>query len=409
MKILLASYYPLPALGGIWRFVSQLKNRLEHLGHTVDILSHNPEATKYRIIGRQPEVEISQLSPYINEKLTETFPTLHSNYWIYHTELYRYSLELSSLYYGLHQYDIIHAQDVIAARAMSRVKPKHIPLVTSAHGNLTGAIFYYLKTGNRYLTDDQIKDRFEYEYHKALEYSGYHCSDYIHTQSNWMREKIINEFSVSADKLFTFPYGMDIEGYIKRSEGETSISRPPNKKVILYTGRLVYLKGLQHLIESLSILKLHRSDWECWILGEGLLQNELQAQCINMGLEGDVKFLGVSDNIPHFLRQADIFVLPGLQDTQPHSVMEAQLSGVPVIVSDAAGLPEMVINGENGLVAAAGNSHQLYLHLKYLLDNPLIRTQLANRAKEWAQDRWSMDKMVNNFVALYKHAIAARN
>ncbi|MFP5108875.1 glycosyltransferase family 4 protein [Neobacillus sp. C211] len=409
MKILLVSYYPLPALGGIWRFVSQLKNRLEHLGHTVDVLSHNPEATKYRIIGRQPEVEISQLSPYIKEKLTEAFPILHSNYWIYHTELYRYSLELSSLYYGLHQYDIIHAQDVIAARAISRVKPKHIPLVTSAHGNLSGAIFYHLKTGNRYLTDNQIKDRFEYEYHKALEYSGYHCSDYIHTQSNWMREKIINEFSISADKLFTFPYGMDIEGYFKRSEVETSISRPPNKKVILFTGRLVYLKGLQHLIESLAILKLYRSDWECWILGEGLLQNELQAQCINMGLEGDVKFLGVSDNVPHFLRQADIFVLPGLQDTQPHSVMEAQLSGVPVIVSDAAGLPEMVINGENGLVAAAGNSHQLYLHLNYLLDNPDIRTQFANSAKEWAKDRWSIDKMVNNFVALYKHAISSSN
>jgi glycosyltransferase involved in cell wall biosynthesis len=128
-----------------------------------------------------------------------------------------------------------------------------------------------------------------------------------------------------------------------------------------------------------------------------------------MGLEGDVKFLGVSDNVPDFLRQADIFVLPGLQDTQPHSVMEAQLSGVPVIVSDAAGLPEMVINGGNGLIAAAGNSHQLFLHLNYLLDNPDIRTQFANRAKEWAQDRWSMDKMVNNFVALYNHAISSSN
>jgi glycosyltransferase involved in cell wall biosynthesis len=128
-----------------------------------------------------------------------------------------------------------------------------------------------------------------------------------------------------------------------------------------------------------------------------------------LGLENVVKFLGLTNDIMHFLSQADIFVLPGLQDTQPHSVMEAQLSGVPVIVSDAAGLPEMVINGENGLVAAAGNSHQLYLHLKHLLDNPLIRTQFANRAKEWAQDRWSMDKMVNNFLALYQHAIAARN
>jgi glycosyltransferase involved in cell wall biosynthesis len=409
MKILLVSYYPLPALGGIWRFVSQLKERLEQLGHSVDVLGHNPEATKYRIIGREPEVEISQLTSFINKKITEAFPTLHSNYWIYHTELYRYSLELSALYYGLHQYDIIHAQDVLAARAISRVKPKHIPLVTSAHGYLSGAIFYYLKTSNRHKTDDQIKNLFEYEYHKTLEYLGYHCSDYIHTQSTWMREKVITQFSISTNKLVTFPYGMDIEGFLKRSEGETAITRPNEKKVILYTGRLVYLKGLQYLIESLAILKQERSDWECWILGEGLLQSELQLQCNRLGLANDVKFLGVSDNVPHFLRQADIFVLPGLQDTQPHSVMEAQLSGVPVIVSDAAGLPEMVMNGDNGLVAETGNSHQLYLHLKYLLDNPFIRTHFANRAKEWAQDRWSVDKMVNNFVTLYKQAISLRN
>lgn len=406
MKILLVSYYPLPALGGIWRFVSQLKDKLEQLGHTVDVLGHNPEATKYRIIGREPEVEISQLSSFINKRITDAFPSLHSNYWIYHTELYRYSLELSALYYGLHQYDIIHAQDVIAARAISRVKPKHIPLVTSAHGNLSGAIFYYLKTGNRYLTDVQIKDKFEYEYHLALEYSGYHCSDYIHTQSNWMREKIINQFSISANKLITFPYGMDIEGFLNFSKGENAITRPNDKKVILFTGRLVYLKGLQYLIDSLAILKQERSDWECWILGEGLLQNELQEQCKRLGLTNDVKFLGVSDNVPHFLRQADIFVLPGLQDTQPHSVMEAQLSGIPVIVSDAAGLPEMVIDGDNGLVVEAGNSHQLYLQIKYLLENPFIRNQFAIRAKEWAQERWSVDKMVNNFLSLYKHAIS---
>jgi len=406
MKILLVSYYPLPYPGGIWTFVSHLKERLERLGHTVDILSHTPDTTKYRIIGRQPEISISQLSSYITEHLTKTFPTLHSNYWIFHTEVYRYSLELSSLYYGLDQYDIIHAQDVIAARAMSRVKPTNTPLVTSAHGNLSKEVFFVLKTLYPHKTDQQHLDSLEYHYHKTLEYLGYHSSDFIHTQSNWMRNNAINEFSVSPDKLFTFPYGMDVEGFLQPSSTKVPSH---NKKIILFMGRLVYLKGIQHLIDALALLKPDRNDWECWILGEGNLQNELQGKCLRLGLGNEVKFLGLTDNVSHYLSQADIFVLPGLQDTQPHSVMEAQLSGVPVIVSDAAGLPEMVIHGENGLVAAAGNSHQLYLHLKYLLDHPLVRTQLANSAKEWAQDRWSMDKMVNNFLALYKHAISASN
>jgi glycosyltransferase involved in cell wall biosynthesis len=132
-------------------------------------------------------------------------------------------------------------------------------------------------------------------------------------------------------------------------------------------GRLDYVKGIHHLIDALELLKSDRNDWECWILGEERLKSELQAQSRRLSLTNDVKFLGLTDKVKPFLSQADIFVFSGLQDTQPHSVMEAQLRGVPVIVSDAAGLPEMVINGDNGLIAEAGNSTQLYLHIKYLL------------------------------------------
>ena len=405
MRILIVSYYPLPAMGGIWRFVSQLKERLEHFGHEVDVLSHNPEATKYRIINRHPEIEISQISPVIRQKIDKEFPNLHKNYWIYHTEIYRYSLELSSLYYGLDQYEIIHAQDVLAAQAMNRVKPKEIPLVMSAHGYLSGAIFFHLKTMYPHKTDDQIKNSFEYKYHNTIEYEGYHSSDFIHTQSKWMRNNIIDKFSVHNKKIFTFPYGMDIERFLKKAKGESSVSPLQNKKVILFTGRLVYLKGIQYLIDALAMLKADRDDWECWILGEGVLKNELQVQCHKLGVTNEVKFLGVSDNVPYFLQKADIFVLPGLQDTQPHSVMEAQLLGVPTIVSDASGLPEMVLNKENGLIVPAGNSNELYKALKYLLENDEVRREFSNRAQTWAQDRWKMDKMVNNFIKMYKNII----
>jgi len=59
MKILLASYYPLPSLGGIWTFVSQLKTQLERDGHQVDIFSHHPENKNYRMMGK-PEIDSNQ-------------------------------------------------------------------------------------------------------------------------------------------------------------------------------------------------------------------------------------------------------------------------------------------------------------------------------------------------------------
>ncbi len=411
IKILIASYYPLPALGGIWSYVSQLKKRLERLGHSVDIFSQSPDLTKYRIIGQQPELQSSQIHPFITRQLNKLNRLLpqNSNLWIYQTELHRYTFELSALYYGLNKYDVIHAQDVLAAHSLYRIKPRHIPLVTSAHAHLSGDIYYHLKGIHRNKMDNQINAMIEYQYHNTLEYEGYHSSDFIHTQSKWMRGKVINEFSVTPKKLFTFPYGMDIEGFLRRSEGESFVSRPKDKKVIIFTGRLVYLKGIQYLIDALALLKHERNDWECWILGEGNLKNELQLKCRQLGLENEVKFLGVSNNVPHFLKQADIFVLPGLQDTQPHSVMEAQLIGVPIIVSDAAGLPEMVLDGVNGIVVPVGDIQQLKQQINFLLENEYIRKMYGNRARVWAQKRWSMDNMVKNILAIYKQSILGKN
>jgi glycosyltransferase involved in cell wall biosynthesis len=405
MKILLVSYYPLPYTGGVWTFVSLLKKSLEDLGHSVDVLSHTPDTTKYRIIGQEPEIEIDDISPYIKEKIITEMPSLPINSWIYNVEIFRYSLELSAAYYNLQQYDIIHALDVTAARAISRVKPSNIPLVTSALGNLSRDIFFTLKTMHRKKTDQQLQDTFEYQYHKTLERLGYQSSNLIHSPTLWMRNNIIDNFSISPDKIMTFSYGLDIKNFQEDSMKCSIIGPKKEKKIILFMGRLVYLKGVHHLLDALALLKEDRDDWECWILGEGELKAELQEQCQSLELSNHIRFLGISNDVAHFLREADIFVHPSIHDTQPYSVMEAQLAGLPVLVSNTAGLPEMVEVGRSGLVSSVGNIHELYDQLRYLLENDILRKQLAVCTKEWAKERWSLDTMVNNVLSLYKQAI----
>ena len=71
-----------------------IKKSLEDLGHSVDVLSHTPDTTKYRIIGQEPEIEIDNISPYIKEKIVTEMPSLPINSWIYNVEIFRYSLEL---------------------------------------------------------------------------------------------------------------------------------------------------------------------------------------------------------------------------------------------------------------------------------------------------------------------------
>lgn len=407
MKILLVSYYPLPHVGGLWTVVDNLSNELRRIGHDVDILAQTESLSEYRIIGQEAPFQIADIRSHIESELAAAFPNLEAGSWIHTSEVLRYSLELTALSLDVSQYDVIHAQDVIAASAMERIKPDHIPLVTSVHGYLTKEIFLALQGIYPKKSDEELYCSLEYQYHEHLEHIGCHVSEFIHTQADITKKNLIQQHRIPETRFVQFPYGMDI-GLFNNRPKEFDRIPATTKPVILFVGRLVQLKGVHVLIEALRQLKTITTDWECWILGDGFEEaiKRLTDQMEDADLLSDIRLLGSVPNVKDFLETADIFVLPSLQDTQPHSVMEAQLSGIPVVVSNAGGLPEMVEEGVTGLISEAGNSTSLADQLARLLAAPLLRHQLAVQAKAWATQQWSLVNMGENTEKLYKKALS---
>ncbi|WP_245233288.1 glycosyltransferase family 4 protein [Paenibacillus maysiensis] len=183
------------------------------------------------------------------------------------------------------------------------------------------------------------------------------------------------------------------------------MTRPAGKKVIICPSRLVYIKGLHYLISALGLLKARRTDWVCWIVGEGDKREELQTQAEELGLVEEVVFLGHREDVPALLQLADIFVHPSIQDNQPFSVMEAQVSGLPAVVSNAGGLPEMVEHERTGLVSLVGDVEALAAHLQHLLAQDDVRMAMGNRAKTWGTAHWSLDVMITRLVGIYGQAL----
>ncbi|MGD6854413.1 glycosyltransferase family 4 protein [Bacillus infantis] len=407
MKILITSFYPLPYPGGIWSFVSKLKQRLESMGHIITILSLNQDTLNYRILGRPEELTEKHVSGGLHEKVKKAYPGYQTGSYIFQTEVSRGFLESAALHYGLAGYDIIYAQDAMSAGVIGKIKPPGVPLVMSAHGYLSGEIFYNLKSLRPGAADLELRQSDVYNYFHKLERLGYNSSDLIHSQSEWMKGLIINGCQVPADKVLLFPYGMETDSFLREIQGSGKLNKK-GKKIILFTGRLVTLKGLHTLLPALGKLYKERQDWECWILGEGGIRAELEQACRNFGIAGSVLFFGTVENVLPYLNSADIFVLPGLQDTQPHSVMEAQLAGLPAIVSDAAGLPEMVHNQVNGMIFPAGNSEALLMQLRSLIQNDGKRAVMGQNALQWARTRWSYDALVTNILSMFNRAIAMK-
>ncbi|MED1203456.1 glycosyltransferase family 4 protein [Heyndrickxia acidicola] len=404
MKILLATFWIVPHVGGVWNYISQLKKKLESLGNEVDILGYGEKYQYVYIVNEFRKVERSQLLPLVNESLaTDPLRAIPSDPIVKHCELERRIYELGAAYLGLEKYDVIHTQDVLSTACINLLNVKGPALVTTLHGCVAHEMRRQLSSSQ---TSEEVRRYFD-----ELEYTGTVSAEWTIVANEWLKKILTDEFKVPAEKLRVYHYGYNVEDFLRQMNEKPAVQlfkpvvRPKDKKVILYTGRLVQLKGVHHLIEALSLLKKVRQDWVCWIVGEGEKRLELEAQSRILGIEGDLIFLEKRDDIPQLLASSDIFVLPSLIENQPLSVIEAQIAGKAVIVSDAGGLPEMVRHQVTGLISRIGDEAELCQHIDSLLKDDAYRQKLGNQAREWAFHHWSLEEGVKKVLEVYKDAV----
>ncbi|MCM3197163.1 glycosyltransferase family 4 protein [Priestia megaterium] len=405
MKILLATYWPIPHVGGVWYYMEHLQKKMESLGHEVDLLGFSENYEYVYIVNQEDRrIEKDKLLPLLKAKLVEEkYPALYENPLVHHTEFHSYVYELGAAYLGLEKYDVINTQDVISTACINRVRHKETPLVATLHGSVAHEIRHQLTTIHNSPTSYMARAYFD-----ELEHVAATSGEFTIVANEWLKGILTNEFQVPVNQIKVCHYGYDIENFLKKMKEKSSIRRPANKKVILYTGRLTELKGVHHLISALSQLKELRKDWVCWIVGTGESAEEFQAKSKDLDLEDDVFFLGNRDDIPYLLDNSDIFVLPSLIENQPLSVIEAQIAGKAVIVSDAGGLPEIVKHSVTGLVSPKGNSEALCENLNLLLKDEKYRKNLGSNAKKWGMNHWALTKGVKNVLNIYNSAISKK-
>lgn len=185
----------------------------------------------------------------------------------------------------------------------------------------------------------------------------------------------------SGDKIVRLYNGIDLERFEPRR------ARSPQPFTILSVARLVEKKGLHVLIEACRLLRERGAGFRCWIVGKGAERVRLQALIQRHGLQGQVELLGAHTQaeIVACYRGADLFVLPcvvaadGNRDGLPVSLVEALASGLPVVSTPVTGIPEVVHEGQNGLIVPSGDAPRLADAIELLLrDRPRYEGLRAN-------------------------------
>ena len=193
------------------------------------------------------------------------------------------------------------------------------------------------------------------------------------------------------------------EGETTRADLRTANRTPAGRPVILMVGRLVAEKGYPELVTAMRTV-----DAELWIVGERLASDHagpvdaaLDAIRVDPVLAAKVRLLGYRQDVPDLMRAADIFVLPSHREGMPRSIIEAMLSGLPVVATDIRGSREEVVDGETGLLVPVADPAALAAALGRLAADPALRQRMGEAGLVRARDLYDEAKVVARQRALY--------
>ena len=199
------------------------------------------------------------------------------------------------------------------------------------------------------------------------------------------RDKVA-QMGVPEGRIFKLPRGVDLENYhpAKAAGGAWRDAGLPEDGVkLLYVGRISKEKNLELLGKIFPALLAKQPDLSLVLVGDGPYREELQGR---LGKSRRVHFTGMvqGEKLAGLFASADIFVFPSLTDTFGNSVIEALASGVPCIVSDQGGPPEIIVDGECGLVFDSRRPGDLERKILELAGDPGRLQAFKAKARERA-------------------------
>lgn len=200
------------------------------------------------------------------------------------------------------------------------------------------------------------------------------------------------------------PNGIDVDRYSggAREATRAELGFGPDDVVIGAVGNLYPVKGHTVLIEAVARLAPAFPTLRIAIAGRGDEESALRTQAKEAGLGDRLHLLGFRDDVPALLSAFDLYTLPSFSEGQSLALMEAMAAGLPIVASRVGGNPELLREGESGLLFDAGDSAGLAEALRRLIDDPELSRRLGAAARIRARKEFGVERMVDRYLALYQ-------
>ena len=397
----------LPTWGGVGIYsVELIKNLCQNKDIEIHVITPK----------RGPNYNPSKILKFFNNKIT-----LHNISKANDDFFYNLNFQLSVLknFQKLnkrYKFDIVHSANLVHMPDIYlKFKKLKIPSVTTVHTTLKSQshVNGQIKLKKSYCKKTIVEKLtcLYYPFIKFLERIYLRRTTNLITVSNWIKG-FVNENN-NSQNIRVIHNGVDVNRFSPENnisnENKFKFLDDVNKPIILYCGRLLALKGLKTLIDSMKEI-LKKEDAYFVFAGSGNIKMWDKLLKLNNIPKKNYRFLGYVEyeKIHHLYSKADIFVLPSFTESCPLTVLEAMSNGLPVIATKVGGTAEIIRNNEDGILIEAANVNALTKNILKLLNNSTLRKRISNNARRKVKKRFNTKVMAMKTKKFYEDILSKK-
>lgn len=274
-------------------------------------------------------------------------------------------------------YAIPHAASALIARSILKESGYDLPFVTTLHG-----------------TDITLVGK-DPGYKPVVEYSINH-SDGITSVSQSLKEDTYRYFGIKRE-IEVIPNFIDFSRFKKTDKDHFKKAiAPDGEKILIHVSNFRKVKRVEDVVQMFELV-LKKIPSKLFLVGDGPERTGVEILCRKLGISEQVRFLGKQDAVEDLLAISDLFILPSETESFGLAALEAMAVEVPVISSNAGGIPEINIQGKTGFMSNVGDYEDMAKNAIYILED-------EHRLKQFKKDAYAHAKTfdIENILPQYE-------
>jgi L-malate glycosyltransferase len=365
-----------PTYGGSGAVATELGLELARRGHDVHFISY---ASPFRLRGFAERVTFHEVTQVEYPLFEQSSPYALALAVKQHEVAVRESLDLMHVHYA-----IPHAATAWLAKQMLKDQ-RDLKIVTTLHGTditLVGQDPSYFT-----LTKFSIEQ-----------------SDAVTAVSAYLRDETYRAFGCASCDIKVIPNFISTADYHPAADGAPRCALAPESHRILI--HVSNFRPVKRILDVIRIFAGVRKTVPATLVlvGDGPERDPAEQEVDRLGLKKNVRFLGKVDNVADVLRGGDLFLLPSATESFGLAALEAMACGVPVVASAAGGLPEVVVDGETGFLAPAGDVERMTERALAVLTDAAELKRLKRNAGARALE-FAAEHVVPRYERLYEDVL----